>query len=316
MADMTARDLITHMIAYLYELDTYAGASTAQKAEATRILNVGYRRFLNGGYLDRDGAQVHRWSFLEAATTLDLWDTTTGTAVGQPTYADPVSTVTASTSIFKESMIGHNLVFDTSETGYPIASYTSGTVVKVTGDASGEASADTLTITADGYYWLPTDFGGFVNPPEYPYGASADNPNLTRSSPEEIRRYWKDQSTTDTDQPKYYAVEPKEFVAATGQEWRLLVSSKLLDADYVLHFRYRAVGAALTDSTTVYPLGGSDYEEVILQAGRAAAELHGSDTQGQHEATYQMRVREAVALDTNTMGAPDVEQLTDEDMGM
>lgn len=315
MADMTARDLVTHLIAYLYQISTYAGASSAQKAEALRILNVGYRRFLRGGYLTQDGPQIHRWSFLEAATTLNLWDTTTGiTLTGVKSNGTSVVTAATGTTPFVESMIGHNIDFTVSTASLPIATYTSTSVVVVTGDADAE-DVTAFTITNDGWYWLPNDFGGFVNPPEYAYGTTT-NPDLTRCSPEEIRRYWKSQSTTDTGQPAYYAVEPKTFVAATGQRWRLLVSPKLLDADYVLHFRYRIVGAALTDSTTVYPMGGAEYEEVVLQAGRAAAELHGSDAQGAHEGTYQLLVQEAVALDENTMGAPDVEQLTDADGGM
>jgi hypothetical protein len=73
--------------------------------------------------------------------------TADGTTSGSPSKDNGTTTVTATAAVFNADMVGHSLVFDVSGLSYPIVSYTSATVVVVTGDASGETDAD---FTVDG----------------------------------------------------------------------------------------------------------------------------------------------------------------------
>lgn len=71
----------------------------------------------------------------------------TGTMSGAPSFGDPESTVTATAAIFTEEMVGQRLIFDTSGNSYLIEAFTSTTIIDITGDASGEDSGDTLTVS-------------------------------------------------------------------------------------------------------------------------------------------------------------------------
>jgi hypothetical protein len=136
---------------------TWSGHTTAEinladqyLDDAKAIVNEGYKRF----------KLAHDWGFLTIRTTLTGWVTNTETAVGAPSYSAPSSTVTVDTAMFYPSMVGQVLTFGTSETTWTIDGYTSSTVVTVTGDASGEAAAQEITVTATGFQRLPDDFSG------------------------------------------------------------------------------------------------------------------------------------------------------------
>ena len=68
------------------------------------------------------------------------------TAVGQPVHTS-TSALTTTESVWFDDMVGLSVTFATSGTSYIIASVTSPTVVVLTGNASGEASGDAVTVT-------------------------------------------------------------------------------------------------------------------------------------------------------------------------
>ena len=176
-----------------------------------------------------------------------------------------------------------------------------------------EPVASLTTAAGDGDYDLPDDFGGLVEDPVYDYSGTGIGPDLARVSPETIRRAWRDDNTTA--QPRLYAVEPKSFSQSTGQQWQLLLAPAA-DGAYGISDRYSVVIDALTDATDRYPPGGALQCDVIVQAAKAAAELTSGDVAGQQEELYQQMFLEAVARDATTMDEAEVEQLTDEDVGM
>jgi hypothetical protein len=172
--------------------------------------------------------------------------------------------------------------------------------------ASFDTTADQSTFD------LPAGFGGLVDEPVYDFSGTTVGPDLQRVSPETIRQMWRDTNTTD--QPSYYAVEPKAFDGTTGQRWQLLLAP-VPDAVYAISYRYSLIVDALEDDTK-FPPGGAMYCDVILQAALAAAERTSGDVAGHHEQLYQMMLREAIARDATTMNEVQVEQLTDVDAGM
>ncbi|MHC4176278.1 MAG: hypothetical protein ACYSWU_02160, partial [Planctomycetota bacterium] len=68
-----------------------------------------------------------------------------GTAVGLPTDVEN-SVLTATAAIFSYIHVGSTVTFDTSGYSYPIRSFTSTTVVVLTGNANDEASGDTFKV--------------------------------------------------------------------------------------------------------------------------------------------------------------------------
>ena len=173
---------------------------------------------------------------------------------------------------------------------------------------------DSLTTTADqGYVDLPADFGGLAGEMVYDDADSGETPALEQSSPETIQQMWAEDTTTG--RPQFYAVVPTDFEGTTGQRWRLLLAPKP-DAAYTLSYRYSVIVDALADSDSQYPPGGAMVCDVILQAALAAAERASGDVAGHHEQLYQAMLREAVALDSATTDAPQIEQLSDADVGM
>jgi hypothetical protein len=74
----------------------------------------------------------------------------TGTVDGTPAKDNGTSTITATTAVFDETVVGGTITFDTSSNGYVVSSYTSTTIIVVTGDASGEAADDTFVFTGGG----------------------------------------------------------------------------------------------------------------------------------------------------------------------
>ena len=86
MADLTLSldDLRNEAVHFLYG-DTYANASTAEKAIVDSIVNKGYRQFLYPPVIS--GADITRWSFLPVGDDVDELDDTHTTPLGAPEHS-------------------------------------------------------------------------------------------------------------------------------------------------------------------------------------------------------------------------------------
>ena len=291
----------------------WASPTGAQSAWALLRLNDGYDRFLKGLVPGSNPPQFHDWLFMHPYSTITVWPTMTGAASGAPVYANPTSTVTSAAAMFYPSMIGHSLAFTTGATSYTITTYTSSTVVGVSGDASGEADGDVLTVTADGRYSLPTDFGGMGDEPVYAYASGASLPDFGQNSLRGIYRKLRDSATTDD--PVRWAMEPKASATASVQAWWLRVEP-VPDTARTVILPYRVAVTAMTDAS-VYPVTPIEHHRTILQCGKAAAEQQQTHAVGPEEVRAQLMMAESIAFDRGMYSnARTIQSMYDADSGL
>jgi hypothetical protein len=271
--------------------------SSAQVLEVNRRTNEGYRNFLFSS-TDPSG-MPHRWSFLEPLAEIIVWPTTTGTTVGAPVYSDPSSTITATVAAFYPSMIGKNFTFDTSGVNYVILSVTSTTVMVVTGDASGEAAADTYTITADGNYRLPDDFGS-ISGDFLILESGYIRRRVTRTNIAIIlqnRTVYVDYAFI----PDKFAIIPEAMTGTTGQRQNVAMyptPNAVITFTYV----YSILPDALT-ATKPYPKGSEVYSEAIRYGCLAEVEKRNGIDRG-YRGEYERLLANAVKMDL-LMAMPD-----------
>lgn len=243
---------------YGYLADVAAGLSAAQETEVELYVAEGYREFLLS----------YHWSFTKPTGTSVLWATTTGRVSGQGVYNSPSTLIVAAG--FYPTMIGQSLVFDDSGTGYTITAYKSSSQVYVSGDASSELSNDTFTVTADGSYRLPDDFGGLLGDVFYQADEGRWIP-LGNTGVAELLHLL--QMSTGTGRPTACAVDPQTLptagTEATGQRFNL-IAWRIPASNYTVKYQYQVLPPTLIADG--YPYGGTRHAETIKYACLAAME--------------------------------------------
>jgi hypothetical protein len=275
---LTFEDLARSTAFYLgwqRKADAVEGLTSAQVTNIAAANNAGYRDFL--GQAD--------WGFLTPRATFTLWKTATGTAA-----AGLTTTVTATTAKFFPSMIGHSIVFTAGST-YTITGYTSSTVITVSSTAAADSSK-AFTVTADGVYRLPDDFGAMDSERIAFAANNQDSRTITFASEPLIVESW--QMNTQVSRPALAAVRPLSNSAGTGQRFDL-VTAPISDADYVVSFDYNVHPNAIT--TTQYPYGGMQHAETIRLACTAKAEEMFNDHQQTQRAYYAQALQRSKVLD-------------------
>jgi len=257
--------------------------SAERVSEIENITNAAYRRFLFLA-MAPGTATPHRWSFLRPITSMVIWGTVTGTVSGLPSYdASTYSTITATSASFYPSMVGKSFVFDTSGTSYTVASYTSSTVIVVTGDASGETSDDTFTMTADGDYQLPDDFGSILDD-FYLINATNVVRKVTRRGSSQIL-HLRAEKVDDTGTPQVYGIAPLSMDGTAGQRQKVMFFPKP-DAAETLTYQYSVLPNTLTTSNP-YPKGTEVFSETIRYAALAEVERRIGKKRGYEEQYLQ-----------------------------
>lgn len=270
---------------------TSANWSAAQIAQISRMLNNGYRRFLWPDILP--GERVpHQWTFLHPVTTIQLWPTTTGAITGVPSYSDPASTITLATGTAYPLMVGKSFVFGTSGNSYTIASYVSASQITVTGDASAEASGDTYTITADGDYTLPDDFGNIVG---NMYMMESDTINYQISQRNVADILARRAADAQEDSPLLVAIAPKSMTGATTGQRQQAMFFPTPDAAYEVTYRYSILPSAITETYT-FPRGIEAHTETLRFAVLAACDRFRRTDSG-YEMDFMRALRTSVMLD-------------------
>lgn len=278
-------------LAGAWALHSVAEIALAQEYtdNAKAIVNAGYKRFLI----------AHDWGFLTERTTLTGWTTVTETesAVGGPAYVAPTTTITVDTAMFLPSMVGQTLTFGTSGTEWVIASVTSTTVALVTGDASGEAGAQEITVTATGFQRLPDDFGGQMID-ERMYFAPDGQGNAIREAL--VSHLMNAQSLSDltAQYPYWYGLETVEDVDGYTR-WNVLFYPQWA-SDTTIHYRYRKQIAELTSAagTTDYPLGGAEFSTAIREACLMMVEEGRGYLKGPAHDSYNTTLAQAISRDS------------------
>ena len=246
----------------------------ADLTECKRIVNEGYSFFV----------AYHDWSFLHPEAVLVLSPVVvTGTVVTQGVYSSPTTTVDSTVAKFTASMVGREFVFTDSGTSYTIVGYVDSTTVLLGGDASGEKSGDTFTITEDGNYTLPDDFAE----PEglFSFGPDTGYPPL-RWVPADVIRVKRAASASGAI-PTLCSLQAVELTAATGQRWELMVwpTPSTLTTLYYQYLRNPAALSADGD----YPVGGMRYSPAVMACAYMIWEGEQGRTDGS-EAVKAMRL--------------------------
>lgn len=248
---------------------------------------------------------VHARTFLDTMLGHKLKFTVTSTANGTPTYtaANGTTVIDVDDAIFSGVFaVGQTITFDATSNEYTvntitdtttvivdgdasgetdgdtvtitrdyvIEAVTSALVVDVTGDASGEADGATVTVSADGNYTLPSTFGGeYLGPISY---AAGENPgaSIRWDSEGNIRRL-RENVSSQTGYPTRAAVRKSD----TARRWELVVYPTP-GGDYTVEFPYELYFTALSATTDLHP-AGAHYDEVIMAACEAYAEMKGQD---------------------------------------
>ena len=270
-------------------------ATTAARVE--EIISSGLRQF----YFPSAGAGVsHEWFFLSPIGNIST-GTTSGTVSGVPVYGGVYSTITATGSVFESRMASFatTITFDTSETAYTVYAYTSATEIIVTGDASGEASGDTVTIGAQRDFDLPDDFGSIRG--SITFGSESFEHRSVRIISEYQIRNLRQTGSIETDEPIYAAVRPLAFTGVSGLRYELLVYPTP-SSSYTLSYKYNALPNALSTANP-YPYGGAVHAETILASCLAIAENRSNDESGVKAQAFQERLRASIEYDKRN--APD-----------
>lgn len=165
---------------------------------------------------------------------------------------------------------------------YVIEAVTSELVVDVTGDASGESDGATVTVTANGNYTLPSTFSGEYSGPITYAAGTTTGAFIGWGSEGEIRRY-RENVTTQTGYPTRAAIRK----SSVARRWEMVVYPTPA-ADYTVEFPYELHFTALSATTDVHP-AGVQYDEVIMAASEAYAEMKGEDALKGRVQYYQQK---------------------------
>ena len=269
-------------------LGVWQSWSSDQQSEVARLLNIGVRQVY---YPPPINGQVHTWSFMRPIAVLTLWSSATGTM--------SVSTVTitdSTNSPFLPTMIGQTLVADTSENEYTIVGYTSSSVVTVSADATAD-DGDTFTITADGAYRLPDDFGGLVG--DLTYNETTPHTPMVHVGEGHIRQLRQQEGLSG--RPTMVAIRPVAFDPTLGQRYNLLPYPSV-DQEYSVLYRYNRIPNELS-TTNTQPYGGAQHAETFRASCLAAVEQELSGERGVRWLYFMERLAMSIELDRQ-IGSP------------
>ena len=198
-------------------------------------------------------------------------------------------------AIFYPTMENLDAAFTASSASYSLAKYGDATHFAVEGDATGEAVADTVTVTATGIYALPSDFAGKKRDPVFA-GDGYTSCQFEEIPPVEIKQHRRD--VTEAGTPEYWTMEPQNVAATDEQQrWAIIVSPT---PDELVSFNYAYLHrpATLTSaSTTYYPVGGADHSDTIRACAVAEAERTRARQGGYRQVLANEAMRESVAFD-------------------
>lgn len=181
------------------------------------MVNNAIRMFIND-------APTSGWRWTKPVGSFTLWATISADATNTVTFAgyDPASnktTITATSAVFIDTMEEKTLTLTTSG-DQTITDVISSTSVKVSGELTATIDGETFSITADGNYTLPANFGS-------PNGAIS----FTSSTDRGVGLDWGSETTIrafradveQTGDPFIAAVWPKTTVVGSRRRNELLV---------------------------------------------------------------------------------------------
>lgn len=237
----------------------------------------------------RDVYASHTWSFLRPVKTIT---TTAPYTTGTITVVDGV--VTLATGTFPSwAAVG---VLKIANDYYDVNTRDSDSQITLE-DTSVDVAAGTSYELGRQEYDMPTGFEGIIGKELYYEPGQSDwYPPIKERHDDQIQTRL--QEDPYFDRPLYWSVRTVEFDATVGSR-RRLVLYPTPDAAYVLKAPMQ-LRPTMIDSTNLYPIGGEQLSQVILEACLAAAERLYDDTERVHTKRFQEMIPLAIAADLET----------------
>lgn len=238
----------------------------------------------------REIAGAFSWAWLRPWTTIVAWPTVTGTVSGLPVHNAGYSTVTATAAKFYEGMVGRTFTFDDSDTGYTIYSYTSTTVITLTGNASAEKSGDTFSIASTGDYYLPSTFGGMVGK-ELMIDSSTTQYGPIEKVVQSFIERQRSLQPTWTGIPRYWSTRWRTETSSAAQRQELMLFPTP-DAAYTINYQYEHYVDQLSSNN--YPPGAQAYSDLFIKGVLAAIDRNLNGRQGGRQMDFDRALTLAV----------------------
>lgn len=291
----TWTELRTELARFLGYDRTEGNWTDDQVLDLAAIIKRGLRQF----YFPQPtipGEMAHRWTFLRPQAELVIWDDIVADdeiTVSTASYSDPVTTITASDDVFYPSMEEKSMVLN--GTSYTIDEYVSATIVKVTGDASGE-TGQTILIASNDLFTLPWDFGGLAGDGRFTYDVDENKLASIRVTADAKIRLLR-QTSTSAGTPYLAAIVPLGTGTTQAQRWAAQFHPPPNDA-ITLHYRYHILPDALTSGIYAYPYGSAAHSETLLESCLAIAESREKDSVStEHQDRYKLLLQGSIDHD-------------------
>lgn len=202
------------------------GTEVAQPPENAHDLDECIRHANNAVRMFLADAPSEGWRFTRPVANVSMWGTIGVNASNLITSGgyDPLSdktTLNVSTDSFYATMEGKDIALTGVDT-FAIANYVSARQIKVSGDATNAGVAGvTWSMTADGNYTLPRNFGGeLVGDLSYAAGTNV-GVGITWEDESTIRQ-WRADITDDTGDPWMLAMRPTSFLVDGLRRWEVM----------------------------------------------------------------------------------------------
>ena len=140
---------------------------------------------------------------------------------------------------------------------------------------------------------LPDNFASLIEAPFYRESSSVTTFPVVVGLGEMSRL--RQRYPEETGRPERVTVSPKTFSATTGQRYQLQVWPEP-DEEYTLYLRYAVRMEALSE-TNLYPAGGAEHRETILQACLWAAQQREGCGEADHERLYKESLMTSIERD-------------------
>ncbi len=270
-------------------------------ADMALIMRAGLRKAYYPPALD--GGTPHQWSYLKLNYTL-----TTSAKYDAGTITVVNGTATLSGGTWPTWAIHGWLAYG--GTYYEVATRTSGSVLVLTNvDAANDSAAGTEYELLQYRFVMPDDFESIAGPVFWSPDESLCNTPLERRTDNFVRSLYQDSSTDSwADEPKYFALSPYTIptggAATTIQTWAMTVWPTV-QSIYRLKFRYNVQMFGL-DGTDIYPPGGAQHSEMILEACLSEVELKYNDAPGPHTEKWLALLAASIKLDRQISDADTV----------
>ena len=284
-------DFVTRVSRYMGFPTVAADRSAQETGIVDEVIQDGVKRFY------RDNATG--WRFMKPTESIIIWaDVAVVSTVTVSGGAFTTrTTITATAASFHPLMVGKNLVI-TGVGTFPVASYTSTTVIVVTGDAS-TASADTFSVSGAGDYTLDANWASLEM--DLTFDTDDYLHEIRKTSESNIRRMR--QSGITTGIPQLYAERIREGDGATDHRIEVLLWP-IPDKDYTVSAKFN-IHPPLLSTAFPYPLGGPLHNDTVLRAIMAQAESDRDDIEdGPKESRYVKALTASLFADAR-QGAPE-----------